>query len=159
MFPSHDPVGLPSETFNFLSRESEKAPTISYSDLKKDFGSGRVSKGLIFLELVSLTKRGKNVTSTLLFDTVPNYLNVLEFDTRTNEQEKIDYISSGLGTSEFLEEAKERIPTVYDSVREVYLKLYTEISTGSFLRKNNPEILPLIRAGVLKLERVKGGNV
>src|SRR5690554_5092390 len=70
---------LPSRLFAPERTIADREIPVNVENIKTDRGNGRVSQGLIFLELVSNIFKGKNVESVLKFDKVPVYVNPKNF--------------------------------------------------------------------------------
>jgi len=150
---------LPTMDFVVFQPERDKNSDIGFAQLKNDFGNGRVSKGLFFLELISFSKRGKELGSILAFDRVPTYANISLLDSASSVDEKVQFIAMSLGTVELFTEMRIYSDDLYQRSEEISLDLFEQVSTGRFLRKNNDTILPFVRNSVIKLQAVKDRSV
>lgn len=135
--------------------ESEEQIDISYADLQKDYGSGRVSRGLIFLELVSLSKKGKNLESILLFDRIPQYASVRSLDVAETREDKTRFVAVSLGIENLISELKIYKKDLHESAETKLVTVFEEVNDGTFLRKNNEDILSFLRKSVRTLKVAK----
>lgn len=135
--------------------EPEEEIDISYADLQKDYGGGRVSRGLIFLEIVSLGKRGKNTNSLLLFDRIPQYASVRALDVAQTKEDKVSFVAVSLGVQNLVSELREYTRDLHDSVENKFEEVFDQVNTGTFLRRNNNDVLSILRKSVRTLRVAK----
>jgi len=147
---------FPVNTFgpSFVA-EPEEQIDLSYADLQKDYGSGRVSRGLIFLELVSLSRKGKNLNSLLLFDRIPQYANIGALDTVQSKEDRVSFVSVSLGVDNLISELKTYKRDLYETAEAKLEGVFDQVYSGRFLRRNNEDILSFFRKSVRTLRVVK----
>ena len=146
---------LPTSIGPMFSPERETQIDTTYSDLRNDYGSGRFSRGMIFLELVSLSKKGKNLESVLLFDRIPQYSNVKSMDTITTDTEKANFIATSVGVENLVDELRIFKKDLYDVSEDRLVEVFDEVNSGQFLRKNNEDFLPFYRRSTSTLKLAK----
>lgn len=146
---------LPVDTGPVFTPFPEEETDLLYADLQKDYGSGRVSQGLIFLELISLSRKGKDLNSILSFDRVPQFANADAIDSAQTDDDKLQFINTSLGTIELMTELRILKKDVYESNKARLLEVFNDVSEGIFFRKNNQDVLRLLRKSVATLSIVK----
>jgi len=132
--------------------EPEQQIDLSYADLQKDYGGGRVSRGLIFLELVSLSKKGKNLNSVLLFDRIPQYASVKALDFAKTTDDKIRFVSESLGIGNLVSELSIYKKDLHENTKTRLVEVFDQVNSGTFLRKNNEDVLSFLRKSVRTLK-------
>lgn len=119
---------------------------------KYDRGSGRISKGMRFLELIALMFKGKTVTSMLNFDRIPQYTNPSEFLQNNSEERKIELVSISLGIEEPLAIMRTKDRAYYDAFTQILLNTYNSVESAEFRYDDNKEILALCRGLYRRVE-------
>jgi len=133
----------------FCGLFEKRNKTSRLDDLKiltKDTGGGPISKGMIFLELVSSTIRRNNTDTIKEFD-LPQDAPVIPFvDSSSIKQEEKTYaVIQSLGLESLCKELKELDDTKYTIFIKYMTSIYNKVHEGSFYRKNYRVLLPYIK--------------
>jgi len=137
---------LNSESTNRLGTDVfniQRDPTPDPNFIAKDFGNGRVSRGLQFLELVSINSIGKNTNSVLNFDTVEIFVPTNRFSSNIPESEKLQIMYTSLGIVEIINNARDS--NTIEALNTMLIKTYNDVLDGTFRVHNQRRLLPLIR--------------
>jgi hypothetical protein len=105
---------------------------------------GRINDGMQFLELITLTFSGKDENSVLKFDKLPRFVNPFFFRMENTDEVKINLIRLSLGIDSYIQEISDR--EFINSINEECLKVYDDVTSGTFRIQNNRRILILSRA-------------
>lgn len=130
----------------FTPHENQLDQDEDKSNISRDFGSGRASKGMRFLELISFMFLGKEADSVLRFDTIPNYVNHREFfaATLTNEQ-KVNIIAKSLGVDEFVTIIRLHNLPIMNTVNTRFVEVFDIVTDGSFRVVDNKSLRSFAR--------------
>jgi hypothetical protein len=152
MIQEHDVTHV----FDFLQENVNKPARLI--ELQEDIGSGRVTQGMLFLEILSeAIKLGDEDFLTHLDDNVPFDLKKQLHDAET-EEEKTDFILQCLSCKRFNYRLKEKYGDTYENnyllFRKILADIYDDVVAGTFERKKYHRLMPYIKRLILiiKLE-------
>lgn len=122
-----------------------------------DRGNGRVSQGLRFLELVSLSFRGRELNSVLSRRETPIFVPIDSFSSQVNNEDRVRIVAKSLGVLELLQVLP---PRTLDMISKQFIPVFSTVVDGNFLERENRRLLRFCRhiaSRVLNISR--GENI
>lgn len=114
--------------------------------ISRDRGNGRASRGIQFLELVSLSFSGKELGSLLRFDKVPRFIDPTTFSVTTlTDVERVRAVAKSLGVEEFLTIEQREKSAIADTAFSRFLLVFDEVREGTFRVSSSRSLLALCR--------------
>ena len=130
----------------FVTHKAKRDLTEDFTLISRDRGNGRASSGIQFLELVSISFKGKNLDSMTKFDTVPIYVSLRVFYfTGLSQIDKANTIARSLGVDEFVEILRVNRSPLYTEAIERFVEVFEQVRGGTFRVRDSRRLLTFCR--------------
>jgi hypothetical protein len=149
----------PPQVFNFLKTDLE--PLYHYSDFESADLPRKISKGMIFLELLTEVYKtnNNNILMEHLRKIVPHQL-IDKFEKANTEEEKANFVLQCLSCKTFDKQLKRSLcknkkARKYAIFKKLMVNIYDEVLDGTFERKKYWDLIPYINKLIIMMKREK----
>ena len=131
--------------------------SIDANVIVNDTGTGPISRGMIFLELVSSAKRRDNMRVLECLDAPAAIHASIMFDTPLNkitEDQKVCFIATSLKCHELVKRMRNECPEKYEYIKNALIYLFNETYSGNFRREKYERcFIPYMKKTVQKMQK------
>lgn len=138
---------------NLFERKGNSIDDNDLTDIIEDNGHGPISKGMIFLELVSSARRRHNKAVIDNLELPPCAPVDLMFNKNLDDPRKAEIIMQCFGATSLGRIMKENEKNSYEIFTAAMADIYDRVADGYFYRRNHRVVIPYLKTCARKCRR------